>query len=92
MKNDFVNIIRSGDVIPKITSVYKDRRDGSQIEISRPTTCPVCGSHLLDEGVFVKCQNLDCKARVINSLIYFASKKCMNIDGLGKNSKNSRYL
>ena len=84
MKNDFVNIIRSGDVIPKITSVYKDRRDGSQIEISRPTTCPVCGSHLLDEGVFVKCQNLDCKARVINSLIYFASKKCMNIDGLGE--------
>lgn len=84
MKNDFVNIIRSGDVIPKITSVYKDRRDGSQIEISRPKTCPVCGSHLLDEGVFVKCQNLDCKARVINSLIYFASKKCMNIDGLGE--------
>lgn len=84
MKNDFVNIIRSGDVIPKITSVYKDRRDGKESEISRPTNCPVCGSHLLDEGVFVKCQNLDCKARVINSLIYFTSKKCMNIDGLGE--------
>ena len=38
---------------------------------------------LLDEGVFVKCQNLECKARVINSLIHFASKKCLNIDGLG---------
>jgi len=38
---------------------------------------------LLDEGVFIKCQNLECKARVINSLIHFASKKCLNIDGLG---------
>lgn len=84
MKNDFVNVIRSGDVIPKITQVYKDRRDGFEVKISRPTNCPECGSHLLDEGVFVKCQNIDCKARVINSLIYFASKNCMDIDGLGE--------
>ncbi|OPA79579.1 DNA ligase (NAD(+)) LigA [Campylobacter pinnipediorum subsp. pinnipediorum] len=83
MKNDYVSIIRSGDVIPKITGVYKDRRDGSELLIERPKYCPECGSHLLDEGVFVKCQNLECKARVINSIIYYASKKCLNIDGLG---------
>lgn len=82
MKNDFVGIIRSGDVIPKITSVYKQRRDGTQSEISRPGRCPVCGERLLDEGALIKCQNLDCKARVIGSLIYFCSKKCMNIEGL----------
>lgn len=82
MKNDFVGIIRSGDVIPKITSVYKQRRDGTQSEISRPDRCPVCGERLLDEGALIKCQNLDCKARVIGSLIYFCSKKCMNIEGL----------
>lgn len=82
MKNDFVGIIRSGDVIPKITSVYKQRRDGTQSEISRPNRCPVCGEKLLDEGALIKCQNLDCKARVIGSLIYFCSKKCMNIEGL----------
>ena len=82
MKNDFVGIIRSGDVIPKITSVYKQRRDGTQSEISRPGCCPVCGEKLLDEGALIKCQNLDCKARVIGSLIYFCSKKCMNIEGL----------
>ena len=82
-KNDFISIIRSGDVIPKITGVFKQRRDGSQTPIERPRECPVCGSMLLDEGVFVKCQNLECKARVINSLIHFASKKCLNIDGLG---------
>nr|WP_314787209.1 NAD-dependent DNA ligase LigA [uncultured Campylobacter sp.] len=82
-KGDFISIIRSGDVIPKITGVFKQRRDGSQTPIERPRECPVCGSMLLDEGVFVKCQNLECKARVINSLIHFASKKCLNIDGLG---------
>ena len=82
MKNDFVGIIRSGDVIPKITSVYKQRRDGTQSEISRPDRCPVCGEKLLDEGALIKCQNLDCKARMIGSLIYFCSKKCMNIEGL----------
>ncbi|MSN96976.1 NAD-dependent DNA ligase LigA [Campylobacter sp. FMV-PI01] len=84
MKNDFVNVIRSGDVIPKITKVYKDRRDGNQSKITRPTNCPECDSHLLNEEVLIKCQNLDCKARVINSLIYFASKNCMDIDGLGE--------
>lgn len=83
MKNDYVNIIRSGDVIPKITNVFKNRRDGKQVEILRPLVCPVCSSKLLDEGVFIKCQNIDCKARVINSIIYFASKMCMDIDGLG---------
>ena len=82
-KGDFISIIRSGDVIPKITGVFKQRRDGSQTPIERPRECPVCGSMLLDEGVFIKCQNLECKARVINSLIHFASKKCLNIDGLG---------
>ncbi|KEA46411.1 NAD-dependent DNA ligase LigA [Campylobacter mucosalis] len=82
-KGDFVGIIRSGDVIPKITNVFKERRNGSEMPILRPTHCPECGSHLLDEGVFVKCQNLECKSRVINSIIYYASKKCLNIDGLG---------
>lgn len=83
MKNDFVSIIRSGDVIPKITGVFKERRNGNESEISRPKICPVCKKELLDEGIFVKCQNLDCKARIIGSIIYFASKNCMNIDGFG---------
>ena len=90
-KGDFISIIRSGDVIPKITGVFKQRRDGSQTPIERPCECPVCGSMLLDEGVFIKCQNLECKARVINSLIHFASKKCLNIDGLGEAIVNQLF-
>ena len=81
--NDEVIIIKSGDIIPKITKVFHDRRDGTQSEVARPTNCPECGSELHDEGTLIKCQNLDCPSIVANSIIYFASKNCMNIDGLG---------
>lgn len=81
--NDEVIIIKSGDIIPKITKVFHDRRDGSQEKISRPTNCPKCDSQLHDEDTLIKCQNLDCPSIVTNSIIYFASKNCMNIDGLG---------
>lgn len=80
---DKVIILRSGDVIPKITKVLTHERGGDEAKVQRPTSCPVCGSELLDEGVLLKCQNLTCEARVINSIIYFASKPCLNIDGLG---------
>lgn len=81
--NDKVIILRSGDVIPKIIKVLTHERKGNEVEYERPKNCPVCGSELLDEGVLLKCQNLKCEARVINSIIYFASKPCLNIDGLG---------
>lgn len=81
--NDEVIIIKSGDIIPKITKVFHDRRDGTQEKVQRPTNCPECDSELHDEGTLIKCQNLDCPSIVTNSIIYFASKNCMNIDGLG---------
>jgi DNA ligase (NAD+) len=80
---DEVIIIKSGDIIPKITKVFTERRTGDEKQIQRPTSCPECSSELLDEGTLIKCQNLDCPSIVINSIIYFASKNCMNIDGLG---------
>lgn len=91
MINDYVSVIRSGDVIPKITNVYKDRRQGLESKISRPKFCPVCSSELLDEGALIKCQNLDCEARLVNLVIHFVSKKCMNIDGLGENIAELLY-
>ena len=81
--NDKVIILRSGDVIPKIIKVLTHERDGSEVKYERPSHCPVCGSELLQEDVLIKCQNLECNARVVNSIIYFASKPCLNIDGLG---------
>jgi len=80
---DEVIIIKSGDIIPKITKVFTQRRKGGEKEITPPTNCPKCGSELLVEDILIKCQNLDCPSRVVNSIIYFASKNCMNIDGLG---------
>lgn len=80
---DKVLIIRSGDVIPKIIKPIIERRNGSEIVIEKPRFCPVCGSELLVEDILIKCQNLICKARVMNSIIHFCSKKAMNIIGMG---------
>ncbi len=89
--NDHVIILRSGDVIPKIIKVIPERRDGTERAAARPTHCPVCGSELLDEGALIKCQNLSCEARVVNAIIYFASKQCLNIDGLGDKIVEALY-
>jgi len=93
MIGDSVILIRSGDVIPKITKVLNDRRDGSEVEVELPKICPTCSKDLLVEisykgkekkkTTLVKCQNLDCPDIVVSSIKYFASKGCMNIDGLG---------
>lgn len=81
---DKVIVIRSGDVIPKIIKPLINLRDGEEKDIIKPTHCPVCGSELLVEDIFIRCQNLSCKARVKESLTHFASKKALNIDGLGE--------
>ncbi len=88
---DKVIIIRSGDVIPKIIKVQTEFRDGSEKKIYRPTECPVCGSELLDEGALIKCQNLKCPARVVNAIRYYASRNCMDIDGLGEKIVEALY-
>ncbi len=82
--NDNVLIIRSGDVIPKIIKPIKELRNGNEIQIKKPSHCPICSSELLIENILIKCQNLQCKARVKNSIIHFCSKKAMDINGLGE--------
>ena len=88
---DHVIVIRSGDVIPKITKVLYHKRTGNEKKIPRPTHCPVCGAEVLDEGALIKCQNLSCPARVVNTIIYFASKNCLNIEGLGESVAKLLY-
>jgi DNA ligase (NAD+) len=83
MLHDQVIIIRSGDVIPKLTKVLSDRRTGKEQPIHRPTHCPTCNSLLHDEGTLIKCQNINCPDRIINAITHFASKSRMHIDGLG---------
>ncbi len=81
---DMVIVIRSGDVIPQITKVLKQYRTGKEKKVERPKVCPVCAQPVLDEGILIKCQNLSCPARVVNSIVYFASKQCLDIPGLGE--------
>ena len=88
---DHVIVIRSGDVIPKITKVLYYKRTGNEKKIPRPTHCPVCGAEVLDEGALIKCQNLSCPARIVNTIIYFASKNCLDIEGLGESVAKLLY-
>lgn len=81
---DYVIIIRSGDVIPKIIKPLIERRNGEEREINEPKFCPVCNRELVNEGIFIRCVNLNCEARIKESIIHFASKKALNIDGLGE--------
>jgi len=84
MIGDEVVVLKSGDIIPKIVKVLKDRRTGTEIPIDKPTNCPTCGQALHYEDILIKCVNLQCPDKVINSIAFFASKGCANIDGLGE--------
>ncbi|MDR0664418.1 MAG: NAD-dependent DNA ligase LigA [Helicobacteraceae bacterium] len=81
---DTISLIRSGDVIPKVVRVLTSFRDGSQTSIKKPDGCPSCGAELLEDGAILKCQNLACSSRIVNNLVHFASKRALNIDGLGR--------
>lgn len=84
--NDMVVIRKAGDIIPEVVKALPERRDGTQQVYVYPKNCPVCGSELvrLPGEAEHFCPNPDCPARVVESLIHFASRDAMNIDGLGK--------
>jgi DNA ligase (NAD+) len=82
---DTVLIERSGDVIPSVVSVMKERRTGREKPFAWPSKCPVCGSAAFrPEGeVISRCVNPSCPARVRESILHFAARRAMNVDGLG---------
>ena len=83
--NDIVVVQKAGEIIPEVVSSVKERRDGSQVPYVYPTHCPVCGSRLvrLEGEAAHYCINQDCPARVVESMIHFASRDAMDIDTLG---------
>jgi DNA ligase (NAD+) len=83
---DYVLLERSGDVIPHIVSVMKERRTGQEKPFRWPDKCPVCHSKLYkEEGEAIsRCINPSCPARLRESIIHFASRRAMNIEGLGE--------
>jgi len=81
---DTVLIQRAGEVIPQVVKVVKQAAEGR--EFSMPKQCPVCGGdvHRAEGEVAYRCVNSACPARLKESLLYFAGRRAMNIDGLGE--------
>ncbi len=83
---DTVVVRRAGDVIPEVASVVLERRPEHAREFVMPVTCPVCGSHVTrgeDEAAWRCTGGLFCPAQRKQALLHFASRRAMNIDGLG---------
>lgn len=83
---DWVVVRRAGDVIPEVARVVMERRDGELEPFEMPGACPVCGSDVerIEGEAVMRCTGgLVCKAQRKQSLMHFASRKAMDIEGLG---------
>ena len=83
---DWVVVQRAGDVIPQVVKVITERRTGNEKRYSIPANCPVCGTPVVREEDEAKhrCPNINCPAQIKASIEHFASKRAMNIEGLGE--------
>lgn len=83
---DTVSIRKAGEIIPEVVEVKFERRTGTELPFKMIENCPICGSKLVKkEGeVAYFCLNTDCDARNIESLIHYASRDAMNIEGFGE--------
>ncbi len=88
---DYVQVERGGDVIPKVAKVIddKDHPRGTK-EFQMPEKCPVCGTKVVrTEGeVDYRCVNANCPAKLLGTILHFASRGVMNIDGMGESLVN----
>ena len=82
---DTVVIQKAGDVIPEVVEVVKEKRTGKETNWTMPTHCPVCGGIAVrEEGEAVlRCIGIECPAKLLRSIVHFASKAGMDIKGLG---------
>lgn len=83
---DTITIRRAGDVIPEIVNVIESKRPKDAKKIHLPKTCPVCGSHIeqIEGEAVARCTGgLACKAQLKESIKHFASRRAMDIEGLG---------
>lgn len=82
---DTIILERAGDVIPKVISVLKNLRSGSEQKICTPKECPICGSEVvrIEKEVAFRCSNPRCYAVNLRQISHFTSKNALDIDRLG---------
>lgn len=82
---DTILVYKSGEIIPKVKDVNKAKRPSDWKPYKMPDNCPICGHKLSrDEGgVDLKCVNLMCPGTIVNRIVNFVSRDCMDIKGFG---------
>ena len=84
-EGDTIIVHKAGDVIPEVVGPVLNLRPADAVEFQMPTTCPSCGSPVIQEEgeVAFRCVSIDCPAQAVERLIHWGSRKAMDIDGLG---------
>lgn len=86
-----VFVRRSNDVIPEIMGVVESTLENSS-EIEPPKVCPSCGTELIQNGVHYFCENtLSCKPQMVKSIVHYASREAMNIEGFSEKTAESLF-
>ncbi len=84
---DKVIVRKAGEIIPEIVRRSPKERTGEEKEFFMPTHCPSCGEPVVrdmgGEGAFIRCINPGCPAQKARGIIHYASKDCMDIEGMG---------
>ena len=84
---DTVVVRKAGEIIPEILESVAAKRDGSEAVFEMPEVCPSCGHKTVrdecGDGAAIRCVNPACPAQLSRSIVHFATKGAMNIDGLG---------
>ena len=83
---DYVRVRKAGEIIPEVVDVDLSRRDENTIPFKMIEVCPVCGTKLqkAENEAEHYCKNSECGGRLLESIIHFASRVAMDIDGLGE--------
>jgi DNA ligase (NAD+) len=85
MINDIVVVRKAGEIIPEVVRVVKEKRDGEEKEFKMPRNCPSCSSETvrLSGEAARRCLNPSCPAQLVEKLVHFASRRAMDIEGMG---------
>lgn len=92
-EGDWVWVEKAGEIIPYVVSVEKEKRTGAEKVVSAPEKCPECGTPLeKKEGeAIIRCPSPDCPEKVKGLLIGFASRRAMDVEGLGEKLVEQLY-